>query len=196
MKLNSLRQLVKEELKRALYENENEPSFLEDLELGAKYKVYYRARDNQGEKDLGDITISITQDDINKHGGNISIQNYLTDLFNTDKNGRPIDTGYRVNGIRGVEKISSNLDELKKEVNEIMDDILQETYLEEIKTSQIEVGDVFTLSSDIGLFKRGDRVEVKDKRMYGNDVKLILSNNQGITDEFLLDIDDDFEALT
>lgn len=93
------------------------------------------------------------------------------------------------NGVNQKEK-------LKKEINEILDDILEETQLEEIMTSQINVGDVFTLSSDIGLFKRGDRVEVKDKGMYGNDVKLILSNNQGITDEFLLDIDDDFEALT
>jgi hypothetical protein len=196
MKLNGLRELVKEELKRVLHENENEPSFLEDLELGAEYKVYYRARDNQGEKDLGDTTISITQDDINKYGGNISIQNYLDDLFNTDTEGNYVNTGYRITGVRGVEKISNNVDELKKEINEIVDDILQETQLEEIMTSQINVGDVFTLSSDIGLFKRGDRVEVKDKGMYGNDVKLILSNNQGITDEFLLDIDDDFEALT
>jgi hypothetical protein len=196
MKLNGLRELVKEELKRALHENMNEPSFLEDLELGAKYKVYYRARDNQGEKDLGNTVISITQDDINKHGGNKSIQNYLTSLFNMDENGNPIDTGYTVNGIRGVEKLTNNMSELKKEINEIVDDILEETQLEEIMTSQINVGDVFTLSSDIGLFKRGDRVEVKDKGMYGNDVKLILSNNQGITDEFLLDIDDDFEALT
>ena len=196
MKLNGLRELVKEELKRALYENMNEPSFLEDLELGAKYKVYYRARDNQGEKDLGDTIISITQDDINKHGGNKSIQNYLTSLFNRDEKGNPIDTGYTVNGIRGVEKLTNNMNELKKEINEILDDILEETQLEEIMTSQINVGDVFTLSSDIGLFKRGDRVKVKDKGMYGNDVKIILSNDQGITDEFLLDINDDFEALS
>jgi flagellar motor protein MotB len=87
-------------------------------------------------------------------------------------------------------------EKLKKEINEMLDDILEETQLEEIMTSQINVGDVFTLSSDIGLFKRGDRVKVKDKGMYGNDVKIILSNDQGITDEFLLDINDDFEALS
>jgi len=88
------------------------------------------------------------------------------------------------------------LNKLKKKITEIVDDILEETQLEEIMTGQINVGDVFTLNSDIGLFKKGDKVEVKDKGVYGNDIKIILSNDQGITDEFLLDINDDFEALS
>lgn len=91
---------------------------------------------------------------------------------------------------------TSNLNKLKKKITEIVDDILEETQLEEIMTGQINVGDVFTLNSDIGLFKKGDKVEVKDKGVYGNDIKIILSNDQGITDEFLLDINDDFEALS
>lgn len=85
---------------------------------------------------------------------------------------------------------------IKEELKRALDKTLEETQLEEIMTSQIEVGDIFTLTSDIGLFKSGDKVKVKDKGMYGNDVKIILSNDQGITDEFLLDINDDFEALS
>ena len=86
---------------------------------------------------------------------------------------------------------TSGLDELKKKITEIIN-----YTLEEIKTSQINVDDIFTLNDDIGLFKKGDKVRVKDKGVYGNDVKLILSNDQGITDEFILDINDDFEALS
>ena len=60
---------------------------------------------------------------------------------------------------------------------------------------QINVGDTFTLTGDIGIFKKGEKVEVKDKKNMGNEVKIILSNDLGKTDDFILDIDDDFEEL-
>jgi hypothetical protein len=113
MKLEGLKQLVKEELKRVLNEEESEfdydkalqdrmdqPSFLEDLELNTKYKVEYRARNMYGEKEIDDIIISITQDDLNKYGGNMSIQNYLTNYFNEDH-----DTGYKVMSTKSVKKL-------------------------------------------------------------------------------------------
>jgi hypothetical protein len=168
----------------------NQPSFLGDLELGAKYKVSYAFRDNQGEKDFDDVVISITQDDINEHGENTSIKNYLTYKLN-----QPYNIGYKVINVKEVEKITDNTNELKKEINEILDDILQEDQLKEIQGSQINVGDVFTLNSDIGLFKSGETVQVKDKKVYGSEIKIILSNDQGVTDDFLLDINDDFEQL-
>lgn len=118
MKLNSLRQLVKEELKRVLSEEEswsyekalqarqNQPSYLEDLELGAAYEVEYRARNMYGEKEIDETTISITQEDLDEYGGNKSIQNYLTDMFNTNpETGESIDTGYRVIGVKSVKKL-------------------------------------------------------------------------------------------
>lgn len=92
-------------------------------------------------------------------------------------------------------KLDSLRQLIKEELKRVLNKTLEETQLEEIMTSQIDVGDVFTLTSDIGLFKKGDKVQVKDKGVYGNDIKLILSNDQGVTDEFLLDIDDDFEEL-
>ena len=92
------------------------PSLLGDLELGVKYDIDYRARDNYGDKDLGKITISITQEDLNKYGANTGIQNYLTNLFNTDPDtGKSVQTGYKVTGVRSIKKAS---DKLKTPTNE------------------------------------------------------------------------------
>jgi hypothetical protein len=118
MKLEGLKELVKEELKHALSEEsswsyekaiqdrQNQPSYLEDLELGAAYEVEYRARNMYGEKEIDETTISITQDDLDKYGGNKSIQNYLTDRFNTHpETGEFLDLGYTVTGVKSVKKL-------------------------------------------------------------------------------------------
>jgi hypothetical protein len=191
MKLNSLRQLVKEELKRALNENEDNPSFLGDLELGTEYKVYYKAKDMYGDEDAGDTTISITQDDLDKYGDNMSVKNYLTAIFNMDKMGNPVNTGYKITGISGVKKMTNSLNELKKEINEIVDDILEETQLNEITAGDIEVDEVFTLNGSMGPFKSGERVRVTDKRMFGQQIHIYLSNDQGVTDDFIIDSEDE-----
>lgn len=68
-------------------------------------------------------------------------------------------------------------------------------YLKEIKEVQIKVGDSFALRGDIGIFKKGETVEVTNKRLYGNDVELTLSNGKGKEDKFYLDKNDDFEEL-
>jgi len=67
--------------------------------------------------------------------------------------------------------------------------------INEIKAVSIQVGQIFTLSGDIGKFKKGEKIKVKEKKMYGDDIKLILINSQGITDDFYLDKNDDFEQL-
>ena len=67
--------------------------------------------------------------------------------------------------------------------------------LKEVKATQISVGDIFTLGGDLGEFKKGEKVEVQDKGTYGADIKISLSNNQGTTDEFYIDKNDDFEEL-
>jgi hypothetical protein len=87
------------------------------------------------------------------------------------------------------------LNGLRELIKEELKRAIEKNQLEEIKGSQIEVGDIFTLTGDIGLFKKGEKVQVKDKKIYGNDIKIILSNDQGITDDFLIDINDDFEQL-
>jgi hypothetical protein len=68
-------------------------------------------------------------------------------------------------------------------------------YLKEIQEVQIKVGDSFALRGDIGIFKKGEMVEVTDKKMFGNDVELTLSNNKGKEDKFYLDKNDNFEEL-
>jgi hypothetical protein len=88
-----------------------------------------------------------------------------------------------------------NLSELKQHIKKLIIEIIQENQLDEVVGGQINVGDVFTLIGDIGIFKKGEKVEVKDKKNIGGEVKITLSNDQGKTDDFTLDIDDDFEEL-
>jgi hypothetical protein len=68
-------------------------------------------------------------------------------------------------------------------------------YLKEIQEVQIQVGDSFALRGNIGIFKKGEMVKVIDKRAFGNDVELTLSNGNGKEDKFYLDKNDDFEEL-
>jgi len=64
----------------------------------------------------------------------------------------------------------------------------------EVEVKNISVGDVFTLSGDLGKFKKGTKVRVSSKTPSGDDIKLILSSGT-IKDIFFLDKDDDFEGL-
>ena len=68
-------------------------------------------------------------------------------------------------------------------------------YLKEIKEVQIKVGDSFVLRGDISIFKKGEMVKVTNKKPYGNDIELTLSNGNGKEDKFYLDKNDDFEEL-
>ena len=67
--------------------------------------------------------------------------------------------------------------------------------LNEIKALSIRTGDTFTLVGDIGYFKKGDEVTVDQVRPVGEDVELHLSNQNGLTDTFYLDKNDEFEEL-
>jgi hypothetical protein len=69
-------------------------------------------------------------------------------------------------------------------------------FLDEIKAISIKAGEKFTLSGDIGNFKKGDEVTVDSIEPNGDDIQLHLSNDQGIKDTFYLDKDDDFEELS
>ena len=73
--------------------------------------------------------------------------------------------------------------------------IIKMKKINEIKAISIQVGQTFTLSEDIGKFKKGEKVKVKEKKMYGDDIKLVLIDSQGVTDDFYLDKNDDFEQL-
>ena len=67
--------------------------------------------------------------------------------------------------------------------------------INEVKAISIKIGNTFTLSGEIGKFKKGEVVTVDDVRSSGNDIELHLSNNKGVTDTFYLDRNDEFEAL-
>jgi hypothetical protein len=71
---------------------------------------------------------------------------------------------------------------------------LDEGQIDEVREKDISVGDTFTLSADLGKFKKGTKVRVSSKSPSGGDIKLILSS--GTTeDTFFLDKNDDFQDL-
>jgi hypothetical protein len=71
---------------------------------------------------------------------------------------------------------------------------IEETELDEVKVSAVKKGDTFTLGADLGKFKKGDKVEIIDKKPEGDDIKLTLYNGK-IKDIFYLDKNDDIEEL-
>ena len=70
---------------------------------------------------------------------------------------------------------------------------IKENKLNEIKVSSINIGDKFTLSADLGKFKKGDKVEVLNKKPDGDDIKLVLYNGK-VKDVFYLDKTDEIET--
>lgn len=80
----------------------------------------------------------------------------------------------------------------KKQMSELYNKTKK--YLDEAKVSTISKGDKFTLSSDLGKFKKGDEVEILDKKPDGDDIKLTLFNGK-VKDVFYLDKNDDIDEL-
>jgi hypothetical protein len=68
-------------------------------------------------------------------------------------------------------------------------------YLNEVKATQIGVGNQFTLSGDIGKFVKGDKVEITKVTPFGDDIEIELTDDNGNSDVFYLDKNDDFEEL-
>jgi len=82
--------------------------------------------------------------------------------------------------------------DLKKDDTGLSD--LGEGQINEVKGDQISVGDIFTLSADLGKFKRENKVKVTSVKPSGNDIVITLTN--GTTkDTFYLDKNDEFEGL-
>ena len=63
----------------------------------------------------------------------------------------------------------------------------------EIKAGSVKVGAEYTLMAQLGKLNKGDKVKVDDVEAYGNDVKITLVNQDGVSDFFILDRNDDFE---
>lgn len=80
----------------------------------------------------------------------------------------------------------------KKQMSELYNKTKK--YLDEAKVSTISRGDKFTLSSDLGKFKKGEEIEILDKKPEGDDIKLTLYNGK-VKDVFYLDKNDDIEEL-
>jgi hypothetical protein len=73
--------------------------------------------------------------------------------------------------------------------------MLMKELLNEIKATVIRTGDTFTLIGDIGQFKAGETVTIDQVRPTGEDIEIHLSNDNGLSDVFYLDKNDDFEEL-
>lgn len=80
----------------------------------------------------------------------------------------------------------------KKQMSELYNKTKK--YLDETKASSINIKDKFTLSGDLGKFKKGDKVEIIGKKLDGDDIKLTLYNGK-IKDIFYLDKNDSIEEL-
>lgn len=83
-----------------------------------------------------------------------------------------------------------NYNELKQLIREEVSKIVNET-----KASYIDVGDEYTLSTDSGKLKKGDKVKVTSVKSFGNDISITLTNGK-VSDTFTLDRNDTFDALT
>jgi len=65
-----------------------------------------------------------------------------------------------------------------------------ETSLNEVKAGSLSVGDKFTLQGDLGIFIKGEEVEIYSVTPWGNDLKLVLSNGKD-KDDFYVDKNDE-----
>jgi hypothetical protein len=63
--------------------------------------------------------------------------------------------------------------------------------INELKAMYLNVGDVFTMSADLGNFTEGEQVTVENIESSGEDVVVTLTNNEGATDTFYFDKDEE-----
>jgi hypothetical protein len=87
----------------------------------------------------------------------------------------------------------SILNEILKEFDVKLQTDEDEEMLREILSMNIKVGSTYTLNSDLGNFKKGDKVTIMNKIPFGDDWKIIMSNEEGIKDDFIIDKDDEFD---
>lgn len=78
----------------------------------------------------------------------------------------------------------------------ILNEILNELGMEELNPNEIRVGSIFTLNSDLGNFKRGEKIKVTDIQSNDIETTYYFTNEQGIQDEFTVDINDTFSAVS
>lgn len=67
--------------------------------------------------------------------------------------------------------------------------------LDEIKVSALKVGQEYTIMTDLGKFKEGDKVKIVKITPEGDDKKIMLVNERGARDFFILDKNDDIDLL-
>ena len=63
--------------------------------------------------------------------------------------------------------------------------------INELKAMYLNAGDVFTMSADLGKFTKDEQVTVKNIEPSGEDVVVTLINDEGTTDTFYFDKDDE-----
>jgi len=63
--------------------------------------------------------------------------------------------------------------------------------IQEIQGNQLKEGKIYTITEDLGVFKKGEKVIVESIRRYGGEIRIELKGNKGKKDYFILDINDD-----
>lgn len=53
-----------------------------------------------------------------------------------------------------------------------------------------EVGASFNMRGDLGKFQQGEKVTIESMEPEGEDIKMVLKNEKGVTDDFFIDKND------
>jgi hypothetical protein len=67
--------------------------------------------------------------------------------------------------------------------------------LMEIKAGALRVGQEYTMMDSFGEFAKGSKVTVEDIKQYGSDIRIELMSDGGVSDFFILDINDDLDLF-
>jgi hypothetical protein len=91
----------------------------------------------------------------------------------------------------------------KRQIQEVLDEYYYDGRdnlaatddINEMKVGNIQQGQEFTLSDDLGNSSKGEKVTVDSVEEDGADIRIVLVNEEGIKDDFYLDPNDDIELV-
>jgi hypothetical protein len=67
--------------------------------------------------------------------------------------------------------------------------------LSEIKAGALRIGQEYTMMDSFGGFTKGSKVTVEDIKNYGSDIRIELMGDGGVSDFFILDVNDDLDLF-
>jgi len=66
--------------------------------------------------------------------------------------------------------------------------------LNEIQASLLRQGKKYTITDDIGVFKKGEEVVVNNVKVYGGEMRIELIGDKGKKDFFIIDLNDNLDV--